>query len=215
MKAIQTIYKNYRFRSRLEARWAYFFDLLKVKWEYEPQGFDIDGEWYLPDFKVTSPQGIVYWYEIKPSDAPESEKLKKFKQAYENKIQNDWAGTIQEIVSFETLCGDPYCVLFEQKTKQLCPRCGGLSAGKPWEFDLSEIAIYCTPCDFDTSTGRHPARRGLLGEYAFHKGDLVFTEDEWNEIFTFVELDAKQARQARFEHGETPEVKTFKVPEID
>lgn len=51
IKPIETIYKGYRFRSRLEARWAVFFDACGVEWEYEPEGFDLgDGIYYLPDF---------------------------------------------------------------------------------------------------------------------------------------------------------------------
>jgi len=53
--AIETRYAGCRFRSRLEARWAVFFDMLRIKWEYEPEGFSIprrDGTTaaYLPDF---------------------------------------------------------------------------------------------------------------------------------------------------------------------
>ena len=47
---IQTNYKGYHFRSRLEARWAVFFDAAGMKWEYEPEGFDVNGRAYLPDF---------------------------------------------------------------------------------------------------------------------------------------------------------------------
>lgn len=51
MKAIQTRYKGYHFRSRLEARWAVFFDSLGIIWEYEPEGFELPGGIrYLPDF---------------------------------------------------------------------------------------------------------------------------------------------------------------------
>ena len=51
IKAIETVYKGYRFRSRLEARWAVFFDACSVKWEYEPEGYDLgNGLCYLPDF---------------------------------------------------------------------------------------------------------------------------------------------------------------------
>ena len=55
IKAIQTRYKGYHFRSRLEARWAVFFDALGIKWEYEKEGYDL-GEhgWYLPDFWLPS-----------------------------------------------------------------------------------------------------------------------------------------------------------------
>lgn len=44
--AIPTKYAGVQFRSRLEARWAAFFDLLGFGWEYEP--LDLDG--YIPDF---------------------------------------------------------------------------------------------------------------------------------------------------------------------
>ena len=53
IKAIETIYNGYRFRSRLEARWAVFFDALGVDYEYEPEGFNLpNGGRYLPDFRV-------------------------------------------------------------------------------------------------------------------------------------------------------------------
>ncbi len=35
MKPIETIYNGFRFRSRLEARWAVFFDAVEIKYEYE------------------------------------------------------------------------------------------------------------------------------------------------------------------------------------
>lgn len=49
-KAIPTEYAGYRFRSRLEARWAVFFDRLRVRWTYEAEGLDLDELRYLPDF---------------------------------------------------------------------------------------------------------------------------------------------------------------------
>ena len=53
IKPIETFYKGYRFRSRLEARWAVFFDSLGIEWEYEPEGFQLpSGACYLPDFRV-------------------------------------------------------------------------------------------------------------------------------------------------------------------
>ena len=51
IKAIETIYDGYKFRSRLEARWAVFFKSLEIKYEYEPEGFMLpSGAKYLPDF---------------------------------------------------------------------------------------------------------------------------------------------------------------------
>jgi hypothetical protein len=50
IKAIETRYKGCRFRSRLEARWAVFFDSLGIKWEYEKEGYSLPSGNYLPDF---------------------------------------------------------------------------------------------------------------------------------------------------------------------
>ena len=43
VRAIETRYAGYRFRSRLEARWAVFFQTLGTPWLYEPQGYEIPG----------------------------------------------------------------------------------------------------------------------------------------------------------------------------
>lgn len=60
--AIETEYKGYRFRSRLEARWAVFFDALGVEWKYEDQGYEVDGHRYLPDFVLP---GLSIFCEVK------------------------------------------------------------------------------------------------------------------------------------------------------
>ncbi len=80
MKAIETVYKGFRFRSRLEARWAVFFDSLGIKWEYEKEGYEKeehDGKIirYLPDFFLPESET---WVEVKPSETEltkEGEKL--------------------------------------------------------------------------------------------------------------------------------------------
>lgn len=77
IKLIETYYRGYHFRSRLEARWAVLLDRLKVRWQYEPQGFDLNGTWYLPDFWIRLaderpyPEGLPpergFWLEITPT----------------------------------------------------------------------------------------------------------------------------------------------------
>jgi hypothetical protein len=76
MKAIETIYKGYRFRSRLEARWAVFFDALGWNWKYEVEGFELSSGRYLPDFYFPD---INSWGEVKPKDLTEDE-LSKCKE---------------------------------------------------------------------------------------------------------------------------------------
>ena len=66
IKPIETVYKGYRFRSRLEARWAVFFDNLGILWEYEKEGFDLgEGIYYLPDFWLPE---VKMWAEVKPEE---------------------------------------------------------------------------------------------------------------------------------------------------
>lgn len=63
MKAIETVYKNYKFRSRLEARWAVFFDALGIEWDYESEGYEFsDGTRYLPDFLIKEKDNESNWF---------------------------------------------------------------------------------------------------------------------------------------------------------
>lgn len=56
IKAIPTKYNGVQFRSRLEARWAVFFDHMRFKWRYEPEPF-VAPLWgsYRPDFHIVAP----------------------------------------------------------------------------------------------------------------------------------------------------------------
>jgi len=53
VRGIPTEYAGVRFRSRLEARWAAFFDLVGWPWQYEP--LDLSG--YIPDFVLPLGRG--------------------------------------------------------------------------------------------------------------------------------------------------------------
>lgn len=64
MKAIDTNYNGYRFRSRLEARWAVYFDNLNIEYLYEHEGFVLpSGKHYLPDFYLPQHE---FFCEVKP-----------------------------------------------------------------------------------------------------------------------------------------------------
>lgn len=56
-----TTYRDRLFRSRLEAKWASFFDELGWSWEYEPEAI---GGW-MPDFLLRGPVRSIY-VEVKP-----------------------------------------------------------------------------------------------------------------------------------------------------
>ena len=67
IKPKRTWYKDVFFRSRLEAKWAIFFDELGIKWQYEPEydvvEFGIGRVYYKPDFYLPA---YDLWVEIKP-----------------------------------------------------------------------------------------------------------------------------------------------------
>jgi hypothetical protein len=68
-RAIETAYKGYRFRSRIEARWAVFFDTLGVRWEYEKEGYELaNGARYLPDFWLPDLECFVEVKGAEPTD---------------------------------------------------------------------------------------------------------------------------------------------------
>lgn len=66
-KAIETKYDNYRFRSRLEARHALFFNTLGIPYIYEMEGFDLEGTWYLPDFYLPKQDCYVEIKGVEPT----------------------------------------------------------------------------------------------------------------------------------------------------
>ncbi len=79
MKSIETKFRGITFRSRLEARWAVFMNALGVMFDYEPEGYDLDGLFYLPDFWL--PKQKVF-LEIKPEE-PSDEELEKARRLSE------------------------------------------------------------------------------------------------------------------------------------
>lgn len=64
--AIETRAYGCRFRSRLEAKWSVFLTEAGFDWEYEPEGATLPSGNYLCDFRVTGPNGVQVWLEVKP-----------------------------------------------------------------------------------------------------------------------------------------------------
>lgn len=82
IKAIPTTYKGRQYRSRLEARWAAFFDLMGWQFEYEP--FDLNG--WIPDFALLGGKTPLL-VEIKPvAEFPESVAEKIEQSGWEHEV---------------------------------------------------------------------------------------------------------------------------------
>jgi len=215
LKAIETEYKGYRFRSRLEARWAVFFDALGFQWEYEPEGFDLNGVWYLPDFRVKTPQGNDIWYEIKPNGVLSDKKFSAFLSALNGLEQRDFDLGNYVVRRAALLSGDPVDH-FARKTRTdsgyveeniMCPRCGYINdPASGYDFSGRGADMYgCEPCDFETpSGGYHDSEIGILNcGVSPHKGLLLLGEGEYKKrIGPRIAAACKKARSTRFEHGE-------------
>lgn len=68
-KPIPTTYNGVLYRSRTEARWAFFLEHIEVRWSYESEGFELPSGRYLPDFWLPDTAGGCF-VEIKPERAP-------------------------------------------------------------------------------------------------------------------------------------------------
>ena len=76
MESYRTEYNGIWFRSRAEAKWAAFFDLMGWRWEYEPR----DYHGYIPDFVLLSngEAGSRMYVEVKPEEEfPEANRKAK------------------------------------------------------------------------------------------------------------------------------------------
>ena len=179
IKAIETHYNGYRFRSRLEARWAVFFDALGVDYEYEPEGFDLgDGIYYLPDFYL--PEDDV-WVEIKGKQLTneELEKILRFGNAKCDILKHGTrlrvlVGQIPDAYGF----GDP-----DGKFVTVIP-----------------CLIYQSPDEARRMLEEFGEHEQQIGPYGRLIQGVWFPNRGDEEL-----LDALvKAKQARFEHGERP-----------
>lgn len=224
IKPIETVYQGYKFRSRLEARWAVFFDVLGIRYEYEKEGFDLGADgWYLPDFWLPD---FNRWVEIKPGDIGPEEYRKPL--AFSNIIwQAEWdaeeAGKEHNAASVFLIAGDPYAqrdrLLTEWKYAAFsmlagkmnqdypyywtsCPLCRTIDLRtKPWPANHwsppLEWALQCMYCDI---TDRDHADKETE-QTRFHKGTVI-TSLPMHAITLDYRLQNAyiMARQARFEH---------------
>ena len=194
-RPIQTFYKGYRFRSRLEARWAVFFDHCGVAWEYEPEGFELEnGLYYLPDFLLHGVTGRVegdLWVEVKGNMTEES------------------ARKILAFSGVEDECDDPN--INEYVVKRPILVVGGIPDGTSMGRINYEIAKAgyndkewhgANAFNFFTVDGdyfaAHPGVNKTGGFELF--GDDSSYLCEQDDIAT--ERAYRAARCARFEHGE-------------
>jgi hypothetical protein len=186
-KPIQTEYAGNLYRSRLEARWAVFLNELGIKFYYEHQGYQLTEDiYYLPDFWLPE---LKMFLEIKPEEPTAEEVIKARLLAdseYPVAICQGLPGEYMPLVHAYDMCesGGGVSDWFSFWTQD--PR-------DNWKFKLAadplrEERVFCD-CRWD----RVP-------------GFIEMTPNGKNNDLPQVYSAIKRARQARFEHGETPQI---------
>jgi len=190
IRAIETRYAGYRFRSRLEARWAVFFDKMNTAYEYEVEGYQLkDGLYYLPDFILVDKRLHKKIVEIKPNGYPDEEARVKASllclQGYD---------TFDRII---IITGDPVYV-FENSSKSQ------EIVAYSWYFEKHDLEY--SEQERDALSKINPNKisaEGVAKFWPLTGFDLCFqlflNGGRYEEIMNA----ARAARSARFEFGET------------
>jgi hypothetical protein len=196
MVAKKTFYKDYYFRSKLEAKWAVFFDLMNIPFVYEPESFICeDGSQYTPDFylpeailrdgnDVEIPKTQKHFDDVNlvPRDTGTYLEIKPLNYSDEDLYEKRIASAINKPLIL--LCGDPVDALIN-----------GSDSSKNRNFQLSPywdncmVFMYCDKC--------HSYK------FEFNEGNYYQCPKCSNPISTdFVEIKEQciKARNFRFQY---------------
>lgn len=208
IKPIETLYHGYRFRSRLEARWAVFFDSLGVKYEYEPEGFQLpDGSMYLPDFRVMCHaqrgdgcEPFPLYIEVKGvMDEASAKKIKAFSYYGWDGLLFYYADSFPDNPSKSGR--KPLLIVSDIPNIEYADDvCDSRAMGS---YDCLGFDLY--PHNYETVDGDHfgaypcawEGKFGLCGD----EGGYLGWGDNIHTAYAYI-----AARRARFEHGENPQL---------
>lgn len=191
IQAIETRYKGYRFRSRLEARWAVFFDAMGEPWQYEPEGFILPTVGpYLPDFYLPNMQMYV---EIKPPDGDKSK-------------AEEFGMYVNAILLLSGTPGDEKVTLF---CDDVTDSGGGFNFGQDGWLGALDGKLIFVPHDTERTFLQHGMSDELERVYSTGCCSPVTEQDRqrYQHIDVGPVIKASDAaRSARFERGETPQI---------
>lgn len=169
-KAVATKYNKTLYRSRLEAQWAAFFDLINWGYAYEP----IDLQKWSPDFVITTTAGSKFLVEVKPSRLADINLRMK--------------------VGIATNFSDGILIVSESPfTDQMIPNVIGLSSvmGKIRNFKNEEDFEFCTSVIYN-AFGKGNDVINLCEVIDISLSDLTktreFCKELWNEAGSIVQF---------------------------
>jgi|GEM_PF-566997 len=215
IKPIETVYNGYRFRSRLEARWAVFFDTLGIKYEYEKEGYEIKDRgscktwYYLPDFYLPETKT---WVEVKGD-------LENVTVDYWAMLANavDYGGQLPDIAdSWQTERGILILSnIWIPSDKDIIIEFPCIQHSKG--VHISSVAFFNSGLKFthsfdinwvDAGWGAESAGTEMKRLVSLNLPDGMWVDAFEGQQNNHVNIALKAAMSARFEHGETPIIQT-------
>ncbi len=215
IKPIETVYNGYRFRSRLEARWAVFLDAFGINYQYEMEGYKINvGEndeiCYLPDFFLPD---FGYFVEVKGTDEALASDSYKIACAvdYQNTPCSNGLLILGDIPNPEHVTwGDIPIFSFLENHKGIVHTYAAfmIKLGKPsimigWDIvdAMYILGDWGDKKDFSDCYADGKIPENASTKYKMLKEEMrAFSQKKLKEAYA-------KARQARFEHGEKPFIK--------
>lgn len=199
-KPIETIYNGYRFRSRLEARWAVFFDAVGLTYEYEKQGFDLgDGIRYLPDFWLPS---LRMWVEIKAELESEDHEKPERVSYFSHPV-------LELMRKFRSSQSWPVACIFGQPgNHRIWFFAWDMSHSSAGEYEDDDASWCISHGQVALNVHIISSDRDIYADNLYGPKLESFTyARDYGYIVEPIENALIHARQARFEHGERPQIR--------
>ncbi len=208
VKSLPTRYAGCHFRSRLEARWAVFFDALNIEWQYEPEGFvGCYDKPYLPDFYLPNVHANEYggvYVEVKGSDEALLADSSKIGEAI------DWGATPVSGSGLIILGDVPrplefgemalHSFLYHSKgVEHACGRFQKSTTGYGWQFVIAREIPQWFNGNTSEAVPDKATTQARIFTLKYRQGNETrghAPPHELNNAYT-------AARSARFEHGQS------------
>lgn len=133
---IPTMYNNIMYRSRIEAKWAYIFDKLNFKQQYEY----IDMDFYIPDFIISTKCNTIKNLMVEVKNEPYSEE--SYNEYYDKAMKAGCCGTLLIINGGFEKTSDLDDKYYDNKTFKNCLSIGKLYFRKKKRTKISEMILY-------------------------------------------------------------------------
>ena len=211
IQAIETFYDGYRFRSRLEARWAVFFKAVGIPYLYEPEGFILSNrDYYLPDFYLP-------WFNLYVDIKPEYEGDEQYNDV-KQKLERLMHDKYESGVTTGLFIGDPYA----NNMYIYCTNENGNDCVYEDWFEAEFVGGAWYHDDKLNGTENNLIEYGYTKHWITVNLRINKDDTRWRHFWQGghnyesaqrcisirdnFDSEKQKARQARFEHGESPEV---------